>query len=153
MSSAAVAQRTAGVRTLLLDRGLSGPQVAAAPWLLAGAKTLSYAINMAALRYAVAHDADDVIFVGSDGAILEAPTATVVVANGRALLTPPLDGVLDGITVVRLIRAAQAAGWETAYRRLTRRTSRRPTACGWPPVFACSHRSSASTRSNGRMAG
>ena len=119
VSSAAVAQRTAGVRTLLLDRGLSGPQVAAAPWLLAGAKTLSYAINMAALRYAVAHDADDVIFVGSDGAILEAPTATVVVANGRTLLTPPLDGVLDGITVVRLIRAAQAAGWDTAYRRLT----------------------------------
>ncbi len=119
VSPAAIAQRTGGVRTLLLDRGLSGPQAAAAPWLLAGAKTLSYAINMAALRYAAAHDADDVIFVGSDGAVLEAPTATVVVAKDRKLLTPPLDGVLDGITVVRLIRAAQAAGWETAYQRLT----------------------------------
>ncbi len=115
----AVRQRSAGVRVLLLDRGLSGPAAAAAPWLLAGAKTLSYAINMAALRHAAANDADDVIFVGSDGAILEAPTATVVIARDRTLLTPPLEGVLDGITVVRLIRAAKEAGWSTAYHRLT----------------------------------
>lgn len=119
VSPAAVRQRTEGVRTLLLDRGLTGSAAAAAPWLLAGAKTLSYAINMAALRYAAANDADDVIFLGSDGAVLEAPTATVVVAWGRTLSTPPLDGVLDSITVFRLIRAAQAAGWETAYQRLT----------------------------------
>lgn len=116
----AVRQRTSGVRVLLLDRGFSGPAAAAAPWLLAGAKTLSYAINMAALRYAATHDADDVIFVGSDGAVLEAPTATVVVTRDRTLLTPPLEGVLDGITVARLIRAAQAAGWSTAYQSLTR---------------------------------
>jgi len=74
---------------------------------------------MAALRYASANDADDVIFVGSDGAILEAPTATVVIARDRTLLTPPLEGVLDSITVARLFRAAQQAGWATAYQRLT----------------------------------
>ena len=119
VSAAAVAQRRSGVRVLLLDRGLSGPDAAASPWLLTGAKTLSYAINMAALRYAAAHDADDVIFVGSDGGVLEAPTATVVVARGRRLLTPPLDGVLDSITTARLLGAARAAGWETAYQRLT----------------------------------
>ncbi len=119
VSAVAVRQRTEGVRTLLLDRGLTGSQTAAAPWLLAGAKTLSYAVNMAALRYAAAHDADDVVFVGSDGAILEAPTATVVIARGRTLWTPPLEGILDGITAVRLIRAAQDAGWATAYQRLT----------------------------------
>ena len=119
LSPVAVRQRTEGVRALLLERGFSGTTAAAAPWLLAGAKTLSYAINMAALRYAAANDADDVIFVGSDGGILEAPTATVVVVRDRTLLTPPLEGVLDGITVVRLIRAAQEAGWATAYQRLT----------------------------------
>ncbi|MET3804534.1 4-amino-4-deoxychorismate lyase [Nakamurella sp. UYEF19] len=112
-------QRTSGVRVLLLDRGISGSAVATSPWLLAGAKTLSYAVNMAALRYAAANDADDVIFVGSDGAVLEGPTSTVVIAKDRTLLTPPLEGVLDGITVVRLIRAAQTAGWATAYRRMT----------------------------------
>ena len=119
VSEAVERQRTGGVRVLLLDRGLRGSDAAAAPWLLAGAKTLSYAINMAALRYASANDADDVIFVGSDGAILEAPTATVVIARDRTLLTPPLEGVLDSITVARLFRAAQQAGWATEYQRLT----------------------------------
>ena len=119
VSPAAIRQRTEGVRVLLLDRGLSGPAAAAAPWLLAGAKTLSYAINMAALRYAAARQADDVIFVGSDGAILEAPTATVVVVRDGTLLTPPLEGVLAGITVDRLFRAAGSAGWTTAHQRLT----------------------------------
>ena len=98
---------------LLLDRGFTARTAADAPWLLAGAKTLSYGVNMAALRYAAANDADDVIFLGSDGAVLEAPTASVVVANGRTLSTPPRDGILDGITVRRLFRAARDAGWTT----------------------------------------
>lgn len=113
-------QRAHGARVLTLDRGFAGPEVTKAPWLLAGAKTLSYAVNMAALRYAAAHGADDVIFVGSDGAVLEAPTATVVVARGeRTLVTPPNDGILEGITARRLFRAAAAAGWTVTQERLT----------------------------------
>lgn len=119
VSTVAVRQRTEGVRVLLLDKGLTGPDAAKAPWLLAGAKTLSYAVNMATLRYAAAHGADDVVFVGSDGAILEAPTASVVIARGQELLTPPLEGILDGITVRRLFDAASRAGWQTGYRRMT----------------------------------
>jgi 4-amino-4-deoxychorismate lyase len=118
VSPAAVAQRTAGVRVLLLDRGFTGSAALASPWLLAGAKTLSYSINMAALRYAAAHDADDVIFRGSDGTVLEAPTATVVVARDRTLTTPPPAGVLAGITVDRLFAAARGAGWSTDRRPL-----------------------------------
>ena len=118
VSAAAVAQRTDGVRVLLLDRGFTGSAAVASPWLLAGAKTLSYSINMAALRYAAAHDADDVIFVGADGTVLEAPTATVVVARDRTLVTPPPAGVLAGITVDRLFAAAQQAGWDVDRRPL-----------------------------------
>jgi len=113
LSPVSARQRTDGVRVLLLDRGFTASAARAAPWLLAGAKTLSYGVNMAALRHAAANDADDVIFVASDGAVLEAPTATVVVAHGRTLLTPPTDGILDGITVRRLFRVASAAGWST----------------------------------------
>ena len=51
------------------------------PWLLAGAKTLSYAVNMAALRHAERHGAGDVIFVSSDGYVLEGPRSTVVIAT------------------------------------------------------------------------
>jgi 4-amino-4-deoxychorismate lyase len=110
VAASTLAQRD-GASVLLLDRGFAGPEAAKAPWLLAGAKTLSYAVNMAAQRYARANGADDVIFVGSDGAILEGPTATVVVAAGRTLTTPPGDGILAGITVRRLYAAAGAAGW------------------------------------------
>ncbi|WP_420123987.1 aminotransferase class IV [Nakamurella sp.] len=105
-------QRRDGVRVLLLDRGFTVASGSAAPWLLAGAKTLSYGINMAALRYARANGADDVIFVGADGAVLEAPTSSVVVARGRTLVTPPEDAILAGITVRRLFRAAADAGWQ-----------------------------------------
>ena len=120
LSPASRRQRTDGVRVLLLDRGFTARTAAEAPWLLAGAKTLSYGVNMAALRFAAANEADDVIFLGSDGAVLEAPTASVVVANGRTLSTPPPDGILDGITVRRLFRAARDAGWSTTNQVLTR---------------------------------
>jgi 4-amino-4-deoxychorismate lyase len=119
ISPRTVRQRTEGVRVLLLDRGFSASAGSAAPWLLAGAKTLSYGVNMAALRYAAGHDADDVIFLGSDGAVLEAPTATVVIARDRALITPPVVGILAGITVRRLFRTAAQAGWRTECAVLT----------------------------------
>jgi 4-amino-4-deoxychorismate lyase len=119
LSPVSAGQRAVGVRVLLLDRGFTAQAAEAAPWLLAGAKTLSYGVNMAALRYASANNADDVIFVGSDGAVLEAPTASVVVASDRTLITPPPAGILDGITVRRLFKAAADAGWATRTSVLT----------------------------------
>lgn len=113
LSPVSLRQRTDGIRVLLLDRGFTAAGAESAPWLLAGAKTLSYGINMAALRWAAAHHADDAIFVGSDGAVLEAPTASVVIARDRTLLTPPVRGILAGITVRRLFREAALAGWKT----------------------------------------
>ena len=119
LSPVSAGQRGAGVRVLLLDRGFTAQAAEAAPWLLAGAKTLSYGVNMAALRYASANNADDVIFVGSDGSVLEAPTASVVVAGDRTLITPPPAGILDGITVRRLFKAAADVGWATRTSVLT----------------------------------
>jgi 4-amino-4-deoxychorismate lyase len=115
MPELTLCQRRDGVRVLTLDRGspaeLAEP-AERAPWLLIGAKTLSYATNMAALRYARAHGADDVVYVSSDGWVLEGPTASVVVATGRSLCTPPVSaGLLPGITQQELFHAAEAAGW------------------------------------------
>ena len=116
----ASSQRTNGIKVLLLDRGYDSLAASRAPWLLLGAKTLSYAVNMAALRYAREHGADDAIFTSSDGKVLEGPTSTVVLArerNGvRTLLTPERkSGILAGTTQDALFRAAEAAGWELGY--------------------------------------
>lgn len=122
-------QRETGIDVLLLDRGYDSEVGERAPWLLLGAKTLSYAVNMAALRYAHHQGADDVIFTSADGRVLEGPTSTVLLAHLetsddgaggvrtiRRLITPQLDsGILPGTSQGALFTAAKAAGWELGY--------------------------------------
>ncbi|HVX45236.1 MAG TPA: aminotransferase class IV [Mycobacteriales bacterium] len=109
-----VRQRREGAKVITLSRGMPANAHEAAPWLLGGAKTTSYAINMAAIRYARAHGADDAVFVTTDGLILEAPTATVVWAVGGTLCTPPTElGILRSTTLGTLFDAAPAHGFST----------------------------------------
>jgi len=107
-------ERRDGVSVLTLSRGLTADATVEAPWLLGGVKAISYAVNMAALRYAHAAGADDVIFTSADGQLLEAPTATVVWLSGGVLRTPPPAplGILDGVTVRRLFAADHRLGTE-----------------------------------------
>lgn len=112
--------RVSGVAAVTLDRGYEPEIVPRAPWLLLGAKSLSYAVNMAALRHAEAAGADEVIFLAADGSVLEGPTSTVVIATGRTLrTTPPSSGILKGTTQGALFRAAERAGWVTKVEPLT----------------------------------
>ena len=100
---------------ITLGLGVPADFRAAAPWLLGGAKTLSYAVNMAALRYAAAQGADDVVFVSLDGQVLEGPTSTVVWSTDGVLHTPPPEtGILPGTTMARLFARAAEAGRPTA---------------------------------------
>lgn len=114
-----------GLRVLLLDRGYDSGAAERAPWLLAGAKTLSYAVNMAAQRWAKTHNADDAIFVTSDGRVLEGPTSSVLMARRGAdgtitLLTPELEtGILAGTTQAAAFDVAREAGWKLGYGPLT----------------------------------
>jgi 4-amino-4-deoxychorismate lyase len=111
--------RSDGVRAVTLDRGLRSDAAATSPWLLAGAKTLSYGVNMAAKREAARRGADDVIFVSSDGLLLEGPTANLVLRIAGELVTPALElGILPGTSQADLFRWAETAGIPTAYRRL-----------------------------------
>ncbi|OZE86381.1 MULTISPECIES: aminodeoxychorismate lyase [Nocardiaceae] len=104
--------RANGVSVITLDRGYSVEFSATAPWQLAGAKTLSYATNMAALRHASAQGVDDVIYLSSEGRVLEGPRSTVVLARGKTLVTPSVEqGILAGTTVAGLFQVAEAAGW------------------------------------------
>ena len=116
--------RRDGVAAALLERGLPSTGVDAMPWLLAGAKTLSYAVNMAALRAAARRGADDVIFVSTDGHILEGPRSTVVIAttgsdgNPCLLTPPPWYPILRGTTQQALFEVARSAGYDCDYQAL-----------------------------------
>lgn len=116
------AVRRGGLAAITLDRGLPATGVDAMPWLLAGAKTLSYAVNMAALRHAARQDAGDVIFVSTDGYILEGPRSTVVIATASetpCLLTPPpWYPILRGTTQQALFEVARDKGYDCDYRAL-----------------------------------
>ncbi|AFM19181.1 branched-chain amino acid aminotransferase/4-amino-4-deoxychorismate lyase [Mycolicibacterium chubuense NBB4] len=116
--------RRGGVAALTLDRGLPSDAADTMPWLLAGAKTLSYAVNMAALRHAERHGAGDVIFLSTDGHLLEGPRSTVVIAttseDGRTcLLTPPpWYPILRGTTQQALFEVARNKGYDCDYQAL-----------------------------------
>jgi 4-amino-4-deoxychorismate lyase len=118
------AARRDGVAAVSLDRGLAAVGADTMPWLLAGAKTLSYAVNMAALRHAAGMGADDVVFVSTDGYILEGPRSTVVIAavgvdGSPCLLTPPpWYPILRGTTQQALFDVARAKGYDCDYRAL-----------------------------------
>jgi 4-amino-4-deoxychorismate lyase len=111
-------ERTEGIDLITLDRAYSADVMTIAPWLLQGAKTLSYALNMAALRYARERGADDALFVSVEGQVLEGPNSTLVAKFGDRLVTPPSDvGILAGTSQGRLFRWAQERGLSTAYDR------------------------------------
>nr|WP_120491904.1 aminodeoxychorismate lyase [Corynebacterium lactis] len=106
------ATRINPVKVMLAERGFSLNLGSRAPWALIGAKTLSYAANMAALRYAKDKGFDDVIFTSAEGNLLEGPTSTIIVVKGRELLTPnPGEGVLPGTTQAALFDTAAEQGW------------------------------------------
>lgn len=110
------AVRRDGIRVVTLDRGYAIDAPARAPWLLLGAKTLSYAVNMAALREAHRRGADDAVFLSSDGFVLEAPTASLILRLGDRFVTPaPNGGILHGTTQLSLFEHLAARGFETGY--------------------------------------
>jgi 4-amino-4-deoxychorismate lyase len=127
----AVADRVAGARrdglaAVTLPRGMPATGIDAMPWLMVGAKTLSYAVNMAALRHADQQGAGDVIFISSDGYVLEGPRSTVVIVTdvggttgNLCLLTPPpWYPILRGTTQQALFEVARAKGYDCDYRAL-----------------------------------
>lgn len=113
--------RHQGLDVLTADVGLPVGLRKDAPWLLGGAKTLSYAMNMACLRWATGRGADDVLWVSADGYALEAPTSTLVWLTGDTLCTvpPAQTGILPGTTAAYLVAHAGELGWRSQERLIT----------------------------------
>ena len=120
------AVRAGGIAAVTLERCLPAEGAAEMPWLLAGAKTLSYAVNMAALRHAERQGAGDVVFISSEGTVLEGPRSTVVIAtdgegyggNPCLLTPPPWYPILRGTTQQALFEMARNKGYDCDYRVL-----------------------------------
>lgn len=109
-----------GIAVVTLDRGYRSDVAVTSPWLLQGAKTLSYALNKAALREAARRGADDVVFVSSDGLVLEGPNSTVIaLIDGVYVTTPPSLGVLEGTTQAAFFADAESRGAPVEYRAFT----------------------------------
>lgn len=89
-----------------------------APWIApvdgypaAGAKSLSYAPNMAAHRRARQAGADDALLLAADGTVLEGSTFAVLWVHGGVLRTPAVDlGIVDSISREALLELARDEG-------------------------------------------
>lgn len=109
--------REHGIRVVTLDRGYPSGVAERAPWLLMGAKTLSYAVNMAALREAARRGADDALFLTTDGFVMEGPTSSVIIRSGGEYVTPaPSGAILRGTTQQSVFEYLSGRGETVVYR-------------------------------------
>jgi len=113
--AAALRERRDGIR--LVTAEIPGRS----PWSLSQAKTLSYAENLAARRWALSRGADDVLWVSAEGYALEAPTASLVWLSRDTLCTVPPQraGILLGLTAAALLGEAKKLGLRAAHRMIT----------------------------------
>ncbi|MDN6591968.1 aminodeoxychorismate lyase [Acidipropionibacterium jensenii] len=108
------AVRRDGIDVVKLDRGFRHDVAETSPWLLQGAKTLSYAVNKAALREAARRGATDVIFTSTDGYILEGPSSSLVARIDGVYVTPPPSmGILPGTTQGDIFTCLERRGLAT----------------------------------------
>ncbi len=83
-----------------------------------GHKTLAYLDHLIAKELAAAAGADEAIRLGPDGDVAEGATSNLFIVNGD-LFTPPLRGVLPGVTRGHLLVCCEELGLVVTERRLT----------------------------------
>lgn len=85
---------------------------------LAGIKSTSYAPSVAGRIAARRAGGDDGLFVGAGEEVLETTGSNLLVVSRRTIATPPLGGVLPGVTRSKVIDAARSEGFEVTERRV-----------------------------------
>ena len=105
--------RERGMALVSLPIGIDANLRRAAPWLLGGVKSTSYAMNMAAEEEARRRGADDAVFLAAGDVVLEGPVTNVWWRYGETLYTSSLEvGILAGVTRATVIEQAAALGFE-----------------------------------------
>lgn len=117
--AATLHQRRNGITVLTANAGIS---IQRPPWSLSGAKSLSYAENLAARRWAEDQQADDAILISTEGWALESPTASLIwLTDGTLCTVPPAQaGILPGTTAAHLLSRATELNLKTDHRMITR---------------------------------
>ena len=121
IAETSVTPRSTGISVRTISLGFAADGRTGNPWLLGGVKSLSYAVNMASQRWALAQGVDDVLWVSSDGYVLEAPTSTLVWLTGDRLFTVPAEttGILPGTTARYLLDHAADLGYAAGEAMIT----------------------------------
>ncbi len=83
-----------------------------------GHKTLAYLDHLIAKELAAAAGADEAIRLGPDGDVAEGATSNLFIVNGD-LFTPPLTGVLPGVTRGHVLACCEQLGLVVKEQRLT----------------------------------
>ena len=112
-------ERREGIRLITADAGYAVGR--RPPWSLTAAKSLSYASNFAARRWATRQGADDMLWLSTEGYALEAPTASLVWLAGDMLCTVPAAEaqILPGTTAAHLLAVAPELGLQPTERMIT----------------------------------
>jgi len=84
-----------------------------------GHKTLAYLDHIIARDLAKAAGADEAVRLGAEGEVLECATANLFAVLGGHVITPPLHGVLPGVTRARVLDACAGAAIAATEARLT----------------------------------
>jgi len=109
-ASIATRQR-AGVRVTLLPFARHG--------FLSEHKVLDYLPAVLGKTIAARHRAFEGLYVDERGGLSEGTTSNLFIWRRRQLVTPPLDGILPGVTRGTVMRTATAAGVRVRERSLT----------------------------------
>ncbi|RZU71899.1 4-amino-4-deoxychorismate lyase [Micromonospora kangleipakensis] len=119
--AAAKRARRDGVTVATLPLGVPAGARPTLGWLPAGIKSTSYGVSTAARRWAARNGVDDVLWLSTEGCVLEGPSANVVWLAGSTLCTVPAatTGILPGVTARWLLDHAADLGLATEERLTT----------------------------------
>ncbi|WP_422733826.1 aminotransferase class IV [Micromonospora sp. WMMD558] len=111
LPAATAVNRRHGVTARTATNGYPVAGRLGAPWLLGGVKSLSYAVNLASHRWALSQGAQEMLWLSTEGYVLESPSYSLLWITGSTLFSVPAwTGIVAGTTAATLLASARHLG-------------------------------------------